>query len=77
MATGALVDYLNARQALANHDSETAALLLESAIASPEGNRVIRKNLPALLDHDNLAGEAILELLRVEIGRSDHDDPRD
>lgn len=77
MSVEALHDYLDARQALANRDSESAAVLLERAIASPPNNPVIRRSLDLCLDHDHPAGEAILEILRVEIGRRPHDDARD
>lgn len=71
MSTRALVRYLDARQALESGDREAAAGELEKAMGSPPDNRQIRQNLELLLDHKTLAGDAILDLLRVEIGRKD------
>lgn len=69
MSTRALTEYLEAREALRRGNQSLAATVLEFAVRSPHNNRVLRENLTTLLDHRTLAGSALLELIRVEVGR--------
>ncbi len=69
MSVRALQQYLEARDALAQGKTPAATQHLERAVGSPQGNPVIARELPQLLDHRTLAGSALLELLRVEVNR--------
>lgn len=69
MSLTRLKDYLDAREALAGGQTETAARALERAIRSKPNNPVIRGALAKILDHKTLAGTALLDLLRVEVNR--------
>jgi hypothetical protein len=61
--------YLAARDALARGDRDEAAAAAEEALGSQEGNAFIRRNLERLLDHETLAGESALDLVRVEMNQ--------
>ena len=74
MTTRPLKRYLEARDALARGDPEAAAGAVEEAFGAQQGNTFIRQNLDQLLDHESLAGEAVLDLVRVEMQRRDQDD---
>ena len=69
MAIKPLTDYLEAREAWQRGDSEAAFTALEQALGSPPQNHFIRRNASKLLDYHNLAGESMLELVRVEMAR--------
>lgn len=64
-----LKQYLAARDALARSDRDEAATAAEEAFGSQEGNDFIQRNLERLLDHESLAGEAALDLVRVEMNQ--------
>lgn len=73
MGIESLKRYLDAREALAEGDRETAGHAIEEALGSAPNNPVLRDNVGALLDHKGLAGEAVLEVIRVEMQRSQED----
>lgn len=69
MTIEALEHYLDAREALAAGNADKAAEQLGKALGSPPGNHILRLNVEKFLNHHTLAGEAALEVLRVEIQR--------
>ena len=61
--------YLAARDALARGDRDEAATRAEEAFGSQKGNDFIQRNVERLLDPESLAGEAALDLVRVEMNQ--------
>ncbi len=69
MSIEAFRHYIDARDALAAGDHARAGADLEKALRSPPDNRFLRQHVEQFLDHNSLAGEAALEILRVEVQR--------
>ncbi len=67
--TEPLKRYLEAQRQL-DQNPASAAASLEAALGSHEDNPFIRNNLGKLLDPNTLAGDGVLELLRVELRRT-------
>lgn len=69
MSIKPLMEYLESKESLRQGKAPEAGRLLESAVRSPAKNPVLRRSLETLLNHRSLAGQALLNLIRVEANR--------
>ena len=68
-STEPLHHYLEARDALNRGDRDGAVEELAAAFGTSP-TVAMENNLEALLDHGTMPGDVVLDLLRVEVGRS-------
>ena len=63
-----LKDYLRAQDCLRRQDRTGAVKALNDCLGSPD-NSIVEQHLDMLLNHETIAGQGVLEILRVELNK--------